>query len=80
MPESVVPRAPLAVMPSATETENGEIRTLAPGWEATSFLSRDRANVVVGVTLFVASVYVLANLLVNLAFGRIDPRLRSVAR
>jgi peptide/nickel transport system permease protein len=36
--------------------------------------------VVVGVTLFVAAVYVLANLLVNLAFGRIDPRLRSSAR
>jgi peptide/nickel transport system permease protein len=36
--------------------------------------------VVVGVTLFVAAVYVLANLLVNLAFGRIDPRLRSAAR
>jgi len=36
--------------------------------------------VVVGVTLFVAAVYVLANLLVNLAFGRIDPRLRSTTR
>jgi peptide/nickel transport system permease protein len=36
--------------------------------------------VVVGVTLFVAAVYVVANLLVNLAFGRIDPRLRSAAR
>ncbi|HEY6575867.1 MAG TPA: ABC transporter permease [Mycobacterium sp.] len=36
--------------------------------------------VVVGVTLFVAAVYVLANLLVNLAFGRIDPRLRRAAR
>jgi peptide/nickel transport system permease protein len=36
--------------------------------------------VVVGVTLFVAAVYVLANLFVNLAFGRIDPRLRSAAR
>jgi peptide/nickel transport system permease protein len=36
--------------------------------------------VVVGVTLFVAAVYVLANLLVNLAFGRIDPRLRRTAR
>jgi peptide/nickel transport system permease protein len=35
--------------------------------------------VVVGVTLFVAAVYVVANLLVNLAFGRIDPRLRSAA-
>jgi peptide/nickel transport system permease protein len=32
------------------------------------------------VTLFVAAVYVLANLLVNLAFGRIDPRLRCAAR
>jgi peptide/nickel transport system permease protein len=36
--------------------------------------------VVVGVTLFVAAVYVVANLLVTLAFGRIDPRLRSAAR
>jgi peptide/nickel transport system permease protein len=36
--------------------------------------------VVVGVTLFVAAVYVVANLLVNLAFGRIDPRLRGVSR
>jgi peptide/nickel transport system permease protein len=36
--------------------------------------------VVVGVTLFVAAIYVVANLLVNLAFGRVDPRLRSVAR
>ncbi|WP_264065586.1 ABC transporter permease [Mycolicibacterium komossense] len=36
--------------------------------------------VVVGVTLFVAAVYVVANLLVNLAFGRIDPRLRSATR
>jgi peptide/nickel transport system permease protein len=36
--------------------------------------------VVVGVTLFVAAIYVVANLLVNLAFGRIDPRLRSAAR
>jgi peptide/nickel transport system permease protein len=36
--------------------------------------------VVVGVTLFVAAVYVLANLLVNIAFGRIDPRLRRTAR
>ena len=36
--------------------------------------------VVVGVTLFVAVVYVVANLLVNIAFGRIDPRLRSAAR
>lgn len=36
--------------------------------------------VVVGVTLFVAAVYVLANLLVNMAFGRIDPRLRRTAR
>jgi peptide/nickel transport system permease protein len=35
--------------------------------------------VVVGVTLFVAVIYVVANLLVNLAFGRIDPRLRSAA-
>jgi peptide/nickel transport system permease protein len=36
--------------------------------------------VVVGVTLFVAAIYVVANLLVNLAFSRIDPRLRSAAR
>jgi peptide/nickel transport system permease protein len=36
--------------------------------------------VVVGVTLFVAAIYVVANLLVNIAFGRIDPRLRSAAR
>ncbi|MDX1891305.1 ABC transporter permease [Mycolicibacterium sp. 050158] len=36
--------------------------------------------VVVGVTLFVAAIYVVANLLVNLAFGRIDPRLRRAAR
>lgn len=36
--------------------------------------------VVVGVTLFVAAIYVLANLVVNLAFGRIDPRLRRAAR
>jgi peptide/nickel transport system permease protein len=35
--------------------------------------------VVVGVTLFVAAIYVVANLAVNLAFGRIDPRLRSAA-
>jgi peptide/nickel transport system permease protein len=35
--------------------------------------------VVVGVTLFVAAIYVVANLLVNLAFARIDPRLRSAA-
>jgi peptide/nickel transport system permease protein len=34
--------------------------------------------VVVGVTLFVAAVYVIANLLVRVAFVRIDPRLRSV--
>ncbi|MET4430205.1 ABC transporter permease [Mycolicibacterium sp. 624] len=33
--------------------------------------------VVVGVTLFVAAVYVIANLLVDTAFGRVDPRLRS---
>ncbi|UNB50888.1 ABC transporter permease [Mycolicibacterium sp. YH-1] len=32
--------------------------------------------VVVGVTLFVAAVYVIANLLVDTAFGRVDPRLR----
>jgi peptide/nickel transport system permease protein len=36
--------------------------------------------VVVGVTLFVAAIYVLANLVVNLAFSRIDPRLRRAAR
>ena len=36
--------------------------------------------VVVGVTLFVAAIYVLANLLVNIAFWRIDPRLRRAAR
>jgi peptide/nickel transport system permease protein len=36
--------------------------------------------VVIGVTLFVAAVYVIANLLVNTAFGQIDPRLRPVAR
>jgi peptide/nickel transport system permease protein len=36
--------------------------------------------VVIGVTLFVAAVYVLANLAVNVAFGRVDPRLRGVAR
>jgi peptide/nickel transport system permease protein len=36
--------------------------------------------VVVGVTLFVAAIYVVANLVVNLAFGRIDPRLRRAAR
>lgn len=34
--------------------------------------------VVVGVTLFVAAVYVLANLLVDLGFVRVDPRLRRV--
>ena len=33
--------------------------------------------VVVGVTLLVAAVYVVANLLVNVAFVRVDPRLRS---
>lgn len=33
--------------------------------------------VVVGVTLFVAATYVIANLLVNTAFGRVDPRLRG---
>ncbi|WP_243841519.1 ABC transporter permease [Mycobacterium sp. DL592] len=33
--------------------------------------------VVVGVTLFVAAVYLIANLLVRLAFVRVDPRLRS---
>jgi peptide/nickel transport system permease protein len=33
--------------------------------------------VVVGVTLFVAAVYVIANLLVDTTFGRVDPRLRS---
>jgi peptide/nickel transport system permease protein len=32
---------------------------------------------VVGVTLFVALIYVLANLLVDVAFVRVDPRLRS---
>lgn len=32
--------------------------------------------VVIGVTLFVAAVYVLANLLVDIAFVRVDPRLR----
>ncbi|MBU8832673.1 ABC transporter permease [Mycolicibacterium goodii] len=32
--------------------------------------------VVIGVTLFVAAVYVLANLLVDLGFVRVDPRLR----
>jgi peptide/nickel transport system permease protein len=31
--------------------------------------------VVVGVTLFVAAVYVIANLLVRVAFVRVDPRL-----
>lgn len=36
--------------------------------------------VVVGVTLFVAAIYVVANLLVNIAFARIDPRMRSAAR
>jgi peptide/nickel transport system permease protein len=36
--------------------------------------------VVIGVTLFVAAVYVLANLAVAVAFGRIDPRLRGAAR
>lgn len=36
--------------------------------------------VVIGVTLFVAAVYVAANLLVNIAFGRIDPRLRRAVR
>lgn len=36
--------------------------------------------VVIGVTLFVAAVYVLANLAVNVAFGRIDPRLRVATR
>jgi peptide/nickel transport system permease protein len=34
--------------------------------------------VVIGVTLFVAAVYVLANLLVDIAFVRVDPRLRRV--
>ncbi|XCI60969.1 ABC transporter permease [Mycolicibacterium parafortuitum] len=34
--------------------------------------------VVIGVTLFVAAVYVLANLLVDTGFVRIDPRLRAV--
>jgi peptide/nickel transport system permease protein len=34
--------------------------------------------VVVGVTLFVAAVYVIANLLVRVVFVRVDPRLRSV--
>jgi peptide/nickel transport system permease protein len=34
--------------------------------------------VVVGVTLFVAVVYVVANLVVDIGFTRIDPRLRSV--
>jgi peptide/nickel transport system permease protein len=33
--------------------------------------------VVVGVTLFVAAVYVVANLLVDIAFVRVDPRIRS---
>jgi peptide/nickel transport system permease protein len=33
--------------------------------------------VVVGVTLLVAAVYVIANLLVRVAFVRADPRLRS---
>jgi peptide/nickel transport system permease protein len=33
--------------------------------------------VVVGVTLLVAAVYVIANLVVRVAFVRIDPRLRS---
>jgi peptide/nickel transport system permease protein len=33
--------------------------------------------VVVGVTLLVAAVYVIANLLVRVAFVRVDPRLRS---
>jgi peptide/nickel transport system permease protein len=33
--------------------------------------------VVVGVTLLVAAVYVIANLLVRIAFVRVDPRLRS---
>ena len=32
--------------------------------------------VVIGVTLFVAAMYVLANALVDSAFGRVDPRLR----
>lgn len=36
--------------------------------------------VVIGVTLFVAAVYVIANLAVNVAFGRVDPRLRGAAR
>jgi peptide/nickel transport system permease protein len=36
--------------------------------------------VVMGVTLFVAAVYVFANAAVNIAFVRIDPRLRRVAR
>jgi peptide/nickel transport system permease protein len=45
-----------------------------------SAVSSQDMPVVVGVTLFVAAVYVLANLLVNLAFGRIDPRLRRTAR
>lgn len=38
--------------------------------------SRDMP-VVVGVTLFVATVYVVVNALVNTAFVRVDPRLRS---
>jgi peptide/nickel transport system permease protein len=33
--------------------------------------------VVVGVTLLVAAVYVIANLVVRVAFVRVDPRLRS---
>lgn len=33
--------------------------------------------VVIGVTLVVAAIYVVANLLVDIAFGRVDPRLRS---
>lgn len=36
--------------------------------------------VVVGVTLFVAAVYVVANLVVNVAFTRVDPRLRRADR
>ena len=36
--------------------------------------------VVIGVTLFVAAVYVLANLLVDIAFVRVDPRLRRRIR
>ncbi|WP_245839939.1 ABC transporter permease [Mycobacterium aquaticum] len=36
--------------------------------------------VVMGVTLFVAAVYVIANAAVNVAFGQIDPRLRKAGR